>query len=168
MSEADVRKKLEAMGRWSGGHTLEPFEWLVMMAPPGALDGVEAYRLIDGDYRPARDTQGRDWTPVLDVGDQVLVDASPELLDALLRQTGYFDQPEAFGNLVLLQFHRFALYYYDGYQVREQSFDYVDGKLTIRGDAFRGAGRNARETAFETVASRDEPARFRPDATAAE
>lgn len=160
MAESEVRAKLEAIGRWRDGLELEPFEWLTALAPEGALDGIAAYRLIDPDYTPARDAQGRGWTPVADLGDAVLVDPSPAMFDGLLRRAGYFDHPEAFKNPILMQFHRFALDYYDGCQVREESFSYAAGVLTVQGHAFRGAGPNMVTTTFETVARRDKPAAF--------
>jgi len=166
MSESEVRAKLKATGRWREGMDLEPFGWLTELAPPGALDGIEAYRLIDRDHTPTRDLDDRNWTPVLSDGSELLVDASPAMFDALLRSAGYFEQPEAYGNQLLLQFHRFALDFYEDYQVREKSFGQDGGVLKVRGEASRGGGQEMELTTFQTVARKDRPAVFKPDASA--
>lgn len=162
----ELEEKLAAAGRWRAGLQLEAWEWLAELAPPGALDDVAAYRLIDPDYVPERDAAGRDWTPVLDLGGTVLVDPSTQMLDQLLAGSGYFEQPSAFGEMLLLQFHRFALDFYEGYQVRETSFTIDNGELVIRGDAFRGGGRGVQPATFETRAGRDRPTRFQAQASA--
>jgi hypothetical protein len=159
-SDEDLARKLRAAGIETRGVKLEPWQWLVNLGPPGALDGISAYRLVDAGATPARDAPGRNWRPLLELEDEVLVGPDPQILDELLKRSGYFDRPEAFGDMLLLQFHRFALDFYLGYQVREKSFDRQGGGLVVRGDASRGAGEELEVVAFETSVGRDSPARF--------
>jgi hypothetical protein len=139
---------------------LERFTWLAGEGPPGAVDGLAAYRLIDTAARPARDTAGRDWTPVLAADDTVLIDPSPALWDRLLAAAGYFERPQAFGSGLLFQMHRFALDYYQGCQVRESALSIAEEELIVRGSAYRGAGAEIENGAFETRAGRSRPAVF--------
>ena len=160
ISEDIVIERLEELGFKKTGMVLESIEWLAAQAPAGALNALTAYRLIDPSHTPVRDQAGRNWIPVLVAGDDLLVDASPAMLDLLLAGSGYFDQPEAFGDLLLTQFHRLALDFYQGYQVREQSFEYQDGELVIQGNASRGAGHGLTEWLFKTTIRRNQPAQF--------
>lgn len=147
---AGAQRRLHAAGVWREGLALEPFEWLESLAPSGALENVQAFRLIETDSLPPRDEGWRDWAPVL-VGQDVLVGPSPEMFRRLLLTSGYFEHDSGFSDQLLLQFHRFALDLFDGYEVREQSFDRSEASLIVRGQAFRAG----REGTFRTVASPD-------------
>lgn len=155
-----VRDQLQELGFMAPGTVLEPIEWIESMAPAGALDDLAAYQLIDPSYTPVRDRAARGWIPVLAAGDDILVDVSPEMFDRMLAGCGYFDQPEAFGKPLLTQFHRLALDYYQGYQVREQEIEFVEGQLIISGSATQGAGHSLREYLFKTTAGRNQAAQF--------
>jgi hypothetical protein len=147
---ADARGRLRAAGLWRDGLALEPFQWLDSLAPTGALDRVRAYRLIDTEAAPPRGEGWRNWQPLL-IGDDLAVGPSPEMLRSLLRASGFFDAPQDYGHQLLLQFHRFALDFYDGYQVREDAFEAGNGQLVVRGRAYRGE----QQAPFVTVATRD-------------
>jgi len=155
-----LTKELEAMGLWEPGMRLEPIEWFVNQSPPGALEGLAAYRLFDPAATPVRDRADRPWTPVLDLGTHVVVGPSAEMLTALLDGSGYFDQPGAFGTQLLTQFHRLAMDFYDGYEVREDGFAHEGGELVVTGEATRGGGDEIEVVRFETRVRRGQPARF--------
>jgi hypothetical protein len=78
------------------------------------------------------------------------------MLGRLLAATRYFDRPTELRDQLLLQLHRFALDFYQGYQVREQSFELRGGELFIGGEASLGE----RQTRFETRAARGRPVRI--------
>jgi hypothetical protein len=147
---ADARGRLRAAGLWRDGLALEPFQWLAALAPPGAVDRVRAYRLIDTGAAQPRGEGWRNWQPLL-LTDELAVGPSPDLLRALLLASGFFEAPQDYGHQLLLQFHRFAVDFYDGYQVREDEFEAGGGELVVRGKAYRGE----REGTFVTVASRN-------------
>lgn len=151
MDEKQIVAALRARDAWRSHYELEPFEWLEEMAPAGALAPLDAYRVIDPHYRKPRNGGGRNWEPLLIVDDQLHLGADPEMLVAMLDAIDYFERPEAFQNLLLLQLHRFALDFFQGYQVREETFERKADRLTIRGSA----GRARREYRFETVVTRD-------------
>jgi hypothetical protein len=160
MSKRDIERRLRDLGQWQSGLRLEPFELLANQSPPGALAGVQPYMLVNDNYTPARDAPGRPWRPVLVTGDDLLLDPTPAMLDRFLAAAGYWEQPEAFGDTLLLQFHRFALDFYQGYQVREEQFERQPGRLIIRGQATKGVPRNLEGYTFETQVGRHEPANF--------
>ncbi len=160
MTVAELRKELKKLSHWRTGLVLEPFDWLVDFGPADALTGLSAYRLIDPDWQPARGEHGRNWQPVLAVGEKVLVGASPEMLTELLAAAGYFERPQQFQNLLLLQFHRFALDFYQGYEVREQNITYQDGTLTYTGQATSGSDHEPNSQPFTTTVRPNKPAQF--------
>jgi hypothetical protein len=164
MNLTELQQRLRTLQLWGPGMQLEPFDWLTEAGPDGALAGAEAYRLIDTHWRPARDATGRDWKPVLVVGEDVLVDASPAMFDRLLAVTGYFDRPEAFDDMLVFQFHRFALDFYQGYTVREESRTDQTGGVTIHGTAHKGTGHWATAVPFATHARRDQTGNFKVEA----
>jgi hypothetical protein len=160
MNKRDIERRLKEMGQWQPGLRLEPFELLANQAPDGALASVQPYMLVDDNHTPARDAPGRPWRPVLVTGDDLLLDPTPVMLDRLLAAAGYWEQPDAFGDKLLLQFHRFALDFYEGYQVREEQFERQPDRLIIRGQATKGSPRNLESYTFETQAGRQQPAEF--------
>jgi hypothetical protein len=162
MDTAAAQQKLMTMNEWQPGLSLEPYELLDNLAPPGALDHITTFMLTDQQHTYARDRQSRSWRPLLVIKDELWLDPSPALLDQLLAAAGYFEQPDAFGDDLLLQFHRFALDFYQGYQVREEQFSYADGELTIQGIATRGAGHALEQFTFTTRVSPHHPATFTP------
>ena len=160
MTVAELQKKLKAMGHWRKGLTLEPFDWLVGYGPADALSDVAAYRLIDADSRPQRGEIERNWEPVLVVKEKVWVGASTEMLEALLAAAGYFDRPNEFQNLLLLQFHRFSLDFYQGHELRENNFTYANNQLTITGTATSGNDDELSTRTFTTTARKGQPVAF--------
>lgn len=151
MSLEAVQQTLEAKGIWNDRLELEPFEWLTEQGPTEALMRLEAYRLIRPRSRRELDKRSRNWQPILAVGGEVMIDPSPEMFGRMLAESGYFEQPEAFGQLLLLQFHRFALDYYQDYQVRETDIQSEGETLVVRGQAHRGR----LEESFTTRANTD-------------
>ena len=160
MTVAELKQKLKGAGHWRKGLVLEPFDWLVDFGPADALTGVAAYRLIDPDWRPQRGEIGRNWEPVLAVNGAVWVGASTEMLGELFAAAHYFDRPTAFQNLLLLQFHRFSLDFYQGYELREDNFVYASDQLTITGTATSGDYDDLIAHRFTTIARRDQPVQF--------
>jgi hypothetical protein len=160
MTEKEIIRRLKGLEQWGPALRLEPFELLVNQAPAGALDDVHPYMLTDDEYRPARNAPGRPWRPLLVAGDDLLLDPSTEMLDRFLDASGYWRQPDAFGDQLLLQFHRFALDFYRGYQVREGQFERSPDHLTIRGQATRGGPSSLSSVTFVTRVGRQEPAAF--------
>lgn len=147
----DAQSRLEAAGIWRADLEITPFGWLETLAPPAALENLHAFRLIDTESTPPRGHGWRNWQPVLIGDDDILMGPSPAMLHRILLTVGYFDRPAEFGQQLLLQFHRFALDFYDGHQVREQSFETDDGTLIVEGVATRAG----REGTFRTVAAGD-------------
>jgi hypothetical protein len=145
---ADARSRVRAAGLWRDGLALEPFQWLTSHAPPGAVDHVRAYRLIDTGAAQPRGEGWRNWQPLL-LADELAVGPSPEMLHELLLSSGFFAAPQDYGHQLLLQFHRFALDFYDGFQVREEEFEPGPDELVVRGRAYR----DDREGTFTTVAT---------------
>ena len=160
MTVAELKQKLKESGHWRAGLVLEPFDWLVDFGPADALTDVAAYRLIDPEWRPQRGENGRNWEPVLAVNEAVWVGASTEMLKELLAAAAYFDRPTTFQNLLLLQFHRFSLDFYDGYEIRESNFVYANDQLTITGTATSGDLDDLIAHPFTTTARRDQPVEF--------
>ncbi|MBP8000923.1 MAG: hypothetical protein V9G20_14670 [Candidatus Promineifilaceae bacterium] len=160
MTVTELKNKLKTSGQWRTGLVLEPFDWLQGFGPADALTGVVAYRLIDPNWRPARGEGGRNWEPVLSVKQEVWVGASREMLAQLLAAADYFDRPSEFQNLLLLQLHRFALDFYQGYELRENNFVYANDQLTITGEATTGSDDNLVTHPFTTIARRDGPVQF--------
>ena len=160
MKMQDLQRKLEAMGFKPNRHTLEPYDWLEEDGPAGALDSVSCYRLIDKMYHREFDVVSRNWKPVLAVGDEVLVDSSPEMFTRLLAAVGYYDRPDDFEDELVFQIHGFALDFFDGHRVRERSLERGENQVIIRGIAGKGAGRKARSVPFETRAVRGKVAEF--------
>jgi hypothetical protein len=145
--------ELRERGLWKHKLVLEPFELLSEYAPPGALDGIACYRLIDPSASRVLDAIRRDWIPVAVIDNELLVDASPRMFELFLRASGFFAQPAAFDEDLLTQFHRFAFDFYDSYQVREKSFVMEGEVLVVRGKAYSGAGEDIVAHQFETRAA---------------
>ncbi len=74
----------------------------------------------------------------------------------------------AFNELLLEQFHRFCLDFYQGYQIRETSFAFVEDQLIIQGYAYDGNSPGARRFPFTTLARQEQPVQFMLDKAAAE
>ncbi len=155
-----LQARLQQMKIWHSGMELEPYDWLTTAGPPDAFDAFAAYRLIDRSQKPARGAGGRTWEPVLTVADALWVGPSLEMLENLFAAARYFDRPHTFDEQLLTQFHRFALDYFQGYQVREEQFVYTDGLLTITGYAVRRQERDSQRFDFTTQVRRHEPAQF--------
>jgi hypothetical protein len=155
-----VKDELRQRGLWKHKLVLEPFELLIEYAPPGALDEIACYCLIDPSASRVLDAVRRDWIPVAVIDNELLVDASPRLFELLLRASGFFSQPAAFNEDLLTQFHRFALDFYDGYQVREKSFVMEGNALVVRGKAYSGAGEDIVTHQFETRAAEGQKVKF--------
>ena len=160
MTEAEIIQRLEASGDWRSGLRLAPYELLLGQAPEGALREIQTLMLVDEQRVPARGTTGRAWRPLLVIGSELLLDPDPRLLDRLLAAAGYWERPEAYGDPLLLQFHRFALDFYDGYQVREESFTRAADQLVVTGVATRGNLRDLQRFTYETRVGREDPAVF--------
>lgn len=157
MSVDRIQEILKQQGIWHDHLKLVPFEWLTEWAPAGALDQLEAYRLVDPQVRRRLDKSTRNWRPVLAVGDQVMIDPSPAMYRLILTSSGYFHQPENFDEDVLLQFHRFSFDFYQGYKVRETDFLFEGDALIVRGKAYRGLS----ESSFTTEARSDGMVNFK-------
>ncbi len=155
-----LQTRLQQMKIWHSGLKLEPYDWLTTAGPSDALADFEAYRLIDSTQKPARGAEGRNWEPVLSVADTLLIGPSLEMLEKLFAAAHYFDRPQTFNDQLLTQFHRFALDYFQGYQVREEQFVYTDGLLTVTGYAVRRRERDSQRFDFTTQVRRHEPAQF--------
>lgn len=160
MEQEAVQKYLKQQKKWRPGMVLEPFAWLHDYGPSEALANISAYRLIDPNWRPARGEHERNWQPVLAIGERVMVGASPEMLSELLAAARYFERPQQFQNLLLIQFHRFALDFYQGYELREQNITYQDGILTYSGQATSGPDHEPNSQPFTTTAQPNQPAKF--------
>lgn len=160
MTEAQIILKLQASGVWRPGLHLEPFELLPGQAPDGALQGLQTLMLVDEQYQPTRGSMGRGWRPLLIVADALYLDPSPRMLDQLLAAAGYWENPEAYGDMLLLQFHRFALDFFEGYQVREEQFARMSAALLVTGEASRGSLYDLQRFTYETRVGREEPAVF--------
>jgi hypothetical protein len=155
-----IKVELRQRGLWKSKLVLEPFDLLIEFAPPGALDGIACYRLIDPHAYRVLDAVKRDWIPVAVIDNELLTDASPRMFELFLSASGFFTQPAAFGEDLLIQFHRFAFDLYDGYRVREKSF-VMEGKvLVVRGKAFSGAGEDIITRLFETRAAKGKRVKF--------
>jgi hypothetical protein len=109
---------------------------------------------------PERDRAGRNWRPVVVCGEQLLLNPSPEMFAQMLACIDYFHSPTAFNQTLIFQLHRLALDFYQGYQVREDELVREGDRLTIRGQAYRGAGHNIQELTFETQVKSGYSARF--------
>lgn len=160
MTKEDMDRELARLGfpgeRWSA----EPFELLAEDAPPGALDDIRCFRLIDKQHEPARDRPTVVWRPAAVVGKKVLVGPSPELFGALLAAAAVFDQPSAFSDMLLLQMHGFALDGHDGHELDTGALTRQPDALVIKGTispspAGVGGGQ------YETTAPRKGPVQFR-------
>jgi hypothetical protein len=156
-----IQEVLRQRGLWKPRLVLEPFELLSEYAPPGSLERIACYRLIDPNFRRVLDAVRRDWIPIAVIDNELLADASPRLFELFLGASGYFSQPAAFDEDLLTQFHRFALDFYQGYQVREQSFAMEGKVLVVRGEAFSGSGSDIRTQLFETRAAEGKRVTFR-------
>jgi hypothetical protein len=128
------------------------------------LADVAVYMLVDPAHTPTRDTRSRPWRPVIVTGDQVTVGPGPSVLDRLLAAVGYFDRPDAFGNMLLTHFHRLAFDFFQGFQVRGEKFESRGDRLYITGEATQGAGNAVHDFTFETRVGRHEPATFTAEA----
>ena len=168
MSQGYVENWLKLHHHWQFGAFLERWEWLAQFGPPGVLDQVEAYALHLGRKHLARDQTDRQWKAVLRIGKTVLVGPAPEMLAQLLAAAHYFDNPAGFNELLLEQFHRFCLDFYQGYQLREDAFAFDGEQLIISGYAYDGDSPGARRFPFTTLARREQPVQFVVDHAAAE
>ena len=168
MSQTEVENWLKLHSYWHQGVFLERWDWLTQYAPPGALDNVKAYALNFARQQVARGQASRDWEPVLSLGATILVGPSPEMLTQLLAAAHYFDNPAGFNELLLEQFHRFCLDFYQEYQIRETTFKFVEDQLIIQGYAYDGDSPGARRFPFTTLARQGQPVQFILDKAAAE
>ncbi len=168
MSQAEVENWLKLHSYWHQGVFLEKWDWLTELGPSGALDDVEAYALNVAHEQAPRGQASRDWEPVLSLGATTLVGPSPGMLTQLLAAAHYFDNPSSFDELLLEQFHRFCLDFYQGYQIREHSFEFSGEQLIIQGYAYSGDGPGSRRFPFTTLARQGQPVQFILDKAAAE
>lgn len=166
MKVQEIQERLAGMGFQPDRYALEPFGFRTRYGPPGALDAIRCYRLIDKKYHRQFDVVSRDWEPVLVLEDAVLTGPSPEMFTRLLEAGGYFDRAEGFKDTLVFQLHRFALDFYDGYEVREEALERGEDEVTVRGRATRGTGMMAQSAPFATRVIRGKTAEFLPQVRA--
>ena len=157
MDTAQVQTMLTERGIWEAHLELELWPLMSEFGPPGALAAIHCFRFIDTTFQPARDQSGYGWRPVAIIHGELYIDPSPEMFALILHTAGYFAQPYAFQELLIIQIHSFSLNGYNVYQVREDETSFPTNSLSVRGRAFRGASRSGWQGRFVTRAAPGEP-----------
>lgn len=149
---------LDGMGFDTRGFVLEPMSLSPAHAPEGAFDRVSAWYFRDTGFVPALDDISRDWTPVLVVGDQVMVGPSREFAAGFFRAVGAVKNSAGFTDPILRRIHDFSLDFTDGMRFSADSVHREPGVLFFYGRACSGTAMEPESHYFTTRITPDAPA----------